>query len=84
MNLQDAGFPVTSRHMVTLDHSPVRSDPQVLGGTLVFHNTRVMAQTLLDYLNAGDSMELFLQHFPSVNRSDAMEFLKLVREDRHS
>lgn len=70
--------------MVTLDHSPVCSDPRVMSGTLVFRNTRVMAQTLLDYIDAGDSLDLFLKHFPSVSREDAEEFLKLVREDGHS
>lgn len=67
--------------MMTLEHSPVHSDPNVLGGTLVFGNTRVMAQTLLDYLAAGDSLELFLEHFSTVKREDAVEFLKLARED---
>jgi len=67
--------------MLILDHSPVHSDPRVLGGTLVFRNTRVMAQTLLDYLAAGDSMEFFLEHFPTVSREDAVEFLKLARDD---
>jgi uncharacterized protein (DUF433 family) len=67
--------------MMILDHSPVHSNPGVLGGTLVFRNTRVMAQTLLDYMAAGDSLELFLEHFPTVKREDAVEFLKLARED---
>ena len=67
--------------MMILDHSPVHSDPNVLGGTLAFRNTRVMAQTLLDYLVAGDSLELFLEHFPTVKREDAVEFLKLACED---
>jgi len=67
--------------MLTLDHSPVQSDPKVLGGTLVFRNTRVMAQTLLDYVDGGYSVETFLEHFPSVDRSDAIEFLNLVREE---
>ena len=40
--------------MLTLDHSPVHSDPKILGGTLVFKGTRVPAQTLFDYLD-GDS-----------------------------
>jgi len=71
-------------HMVTLDHSPIHSDPDVLGGTLVFRNTRVMAQTLLDYIGAGDSLETFLEHFPSVERVDAIEFLRLTREENHS
>lgn len=70
--------------MVTLDHSPVHSDPRVLGGTLVFRNTRVIAQTLLDYIDAGHSLEVFLDHFPSVDRRDAVEFLRLAREESHS
>ncbi len=67
--------------MVTLDHSPVQSDPAVLSGTLVFRKTRVPAQTLLDYLNDGFTLEDFLRFFPSVDRADAAEFLKLAHED---
>jgi uncharacterized protein (DUF433 family) len=65
--------------MFTLDHSPVSSAPGVLGGTLVFRGTRVPAQTLLDYLQDGFSMEQFLEYFPSVRAEDAREFLHLVR-----
>jgi uncharacterized protein (DUF433 family) len=70
--------------MFTIDHSPVHSDPRVLGGTLVFHNTRVMAQTLLDYIAKGDSLDTFLEHFPTVDRQDAIEFLRLTREESYS
>jgi uncharacterized protein (DUF433 family) len=70
--------------MLALDHSPVHSDPKVLGGTLVFRKTRVKAQTLLDYLAAGDTLEDFLADFPTVNREDATLFLQLAREDSHS
>lgn len=70
--------------MVMIDHSPVHSDPRVLGGTLVFRNTRVMAQTLLDYIGAGDSLDTFLEHFPTVDRQDAIEFLRLTREESYS
>ena len=69
--------------MVTLDHSPVHSDPEILGGTVVFRDTRVMAQSLLDYIDAGHSLDSFLRQFPSVDQDDALEFLKLVREDSH-
>jgi uncharacterized protein (DUF433 family) len=65
--------------VVTLQHSPVQSDPAVLSGTLVFRQTRVPAQTLLDYLDDGFSLDQFLVNFPSVERLDAEEFLKLVR-----
>lgn len=67
--------------MLTLDHSPVHSDPKILGGTLVFKGTRVKAQTLLDYIDAGDSLEDFLQDFPTVSKDDVILFLQLVREE---
>ena len=70
--------------MVTLNHSPISSDPEVLGGTLVFRKTRVMVQTLLEYLDSGQSLDIFLEHFPSVDRQDAVDFLKLTREDHRS
>ena len=66
--------------MVTLDYSPVSSSPEVLGGTLVFRGTRVPAQTLLDYRNDGFDVNQFLEFFPSLQRHDAEEFLKLVRK----
>ncbi len=65
--------------MLTLDHSPVHSDPELMGGTLVFRGTRVPAQTLLDYLDDGFSLEEFIEMFPSVNSKDAVEFLQLAR-----
>jgi uncharacterized protein (DUF433 family) len=67
--------------MVTLDHSPVHSDPEVLGGTLVFQGTRVPAQTLLDYLTDGYTVDEFVEFFPSVNKVDAEEFLKLAHAE---
>ncbi len=66
--------------MITLDHSPVHSDPELMGGTLVFRGTRVPAQTVLDYLNDGFSLEEFLEMFPSVTHADALEFLRLARD----
>ena len=65
--------------MVTLIRSPVRSDPSVMGGTLVFRASRVPAQTLLDYLDDGYTLEEFLEVFPSVDRGDAQEFFRLAR-----
>jgi len=65
--------------MVTLDHSPVSSSPKVLGGALVFQGTRVPVQTLLDYINAGFSIDEFGEFFPSVRRADVIEFLRLVK-----
>ena len=42
----------------------VHSDPEIMGGTLVFVGTRVPFQTLLDYLEAGDPLSEFLEDFP--------------------
>lgn len=67
--------------MITLERSPVHSDPELMGGTLVFFGTRVPAQTLLDYLQDGYSLNGFLEEFPSVVRDDAEEFLRLVRNE---
>jgi uncharacterized protein (DUF433 family) len=66
--------------MIMLTQSPVHSDPEVMSGVLVFRGTRVPAQTLLDYLDDGCTFEEFLENFPSVQREDALEFLKLARD----
>jgi uncharacterized protein (DUF433 family) len=58
----------------------VRSDPEILGGTPVFAGTRVPVKTLFDYLEAGDSLEVFLDEFPSVRREQAIAALELARE----
>lgn len=55
----------------------VHSDPDILGGTPVFVGTRVPVKSLYDYLEAGDSLDEFLESFPSVTRVAA---LKLARE----
>jgi uncharacterized protein (DUF433 family) len=65
--------------MPTLD-SVVRSDPEVLGGTPVFAGTRVPLKNLIDYLAAGDSLERFLDHFPSVTRDQAVAALEIARD----
>lgn len=70
--------------MMTLAHSPVHSDPGILGGVLVFRGTRVPAQSLLDYLQDGFSLDEYLAEFPGVNERDAREFLRLARDDSDS
>ena len=52
------------------------SDPEILGGTLVFKGTRVPVHSLFDHLKAGDSIEVFLDGFPSVKRSQVLTVLK--------
>jgi uncharacterized protein (DUF433 family) len=65
--------------MPTLE-SVVRCDADVLGGTPVFAGTRVPVRNLVDYLAAGDSLERFLDHFPSVTREQAVAALELAND----
>ena len=56
--------------------SVIVSDPEILGGTPCFRGTRVPADSLIDYLEAGDTLEEFLDNFPSVSRESAVAALK--------
>ena len=58
----------------------VHSDPEIMGGTPVFVGTRVPFQTLLDYLEAGDSLDEFLTDFPTVTREQAVSALEQAKE----
>jgi len=50
--------------------------PDVMGGTPVFTGTRVPVQTLLDYLKAGESIDDFLDGFPTVTREQVIALLE--------
>ncbi len=54
----------------------VHSDPDIMSGTPVFIGTRVPLQTLLDYLEAGDPLDEFLEDFPPVSRQLAINALE--------
>ena len=54
----------------------VHSDPEILGGTPVFRGTRVPFQALLDYLEGGQTLDEFLEDFPSVSRETAVHALE--------
>jgi uncharacterized protein (DUF433 family) len=58
----------------------VHSDPDILGGALVFVGTRVPVRTLLDYLAAGEPLQEFLEDFPSVSREQAVAALRLAEQ----
>lgn len=55
-------------------------DPDVMDGTPVFCGTRVPVQTLLDYLEAGESIDAFLDGFPSVARAQVVDFLEQAKD----
>jgi len=61
-------------------HSVIHSDPDILGGTHVIIETRVPIKALVDYLKAGDSIDEFLEHFPSVTRNQAIAIVKSVKK----
>jgi len=54
----------------------VHSDPEIVSGTPVFVGTRVPVQALLDYLEGGETLDEFLDDFPSVSREQAVAFLE--------
>ena len=57
----------------------IHSDPEILGGTVVFIGTRVPLQNLVDYLEGGYSLDEFLDDFPSVSREQAIKGLEEAR-----
>ena len=54
----------------------VISDPDILGGTPVFIGTRVPVRIIFEHLEPGDSLEVFLEDFPSVSRALAIQVLE--------
>jgi uncharacterized protein (DUF433 family) len=56
----------------------IHSDPEIMGGTPVFVGTRVPVSALFDYLEAGDPLDRFLDHFPTVRREQAVAALELA------
>ena len=59
----------------------VHADPDILGGTPVFVGTRVPVESLFDHLKAGDSIEVFLDGFPSVQREQVLAVLELMEHE---
>ena len=66
----------------------IHSDPKILSGMPVFVGTRVPVKNLIDYLEAGDTLDDFLKDFPAVSREQAIAALEMAREaltaDAHS
>ena len=63
-----------------MKQSVVSRDPEVMGGAPVFCGTRVPVQTLLDYLEAGETIDQFLEGFPSVTREQVISFLEQAKD----
>jgi uncharacterized protein (DUF433 family) len=58
----------------------VSIDKEIMHGTACFTGTRVPVQTLLDYLEGGETIEQFFADFPRVKRDQAIQFLRLAKE----
>jgi uncharacterized protein (DUF433 family) len=82
------GFPISTvvirqklELIVGMKQKPVVViDPEILSGTPCFAGTRVPARTLIDYLEAGDPLDDFLEDFPTVSRKQAIAFLEEASE----
>lgn len=57
----------------------IQTNAQIMGGAPVFAGTRVPVATLIDYLEAGDSIEDFLAGFPTVQREQVIALLEQIR-----
>ena len=70
----------TRERTLTAMKLPISAAPDVLGGTPVFAGTRVPIQTLFDYLEGGESIDDFLDGFPSVSRDQVIAFLEMAKD----
>lgn len=63
-----------------MDKKIITSSPEVMGGTPVFAGTRVPIETLIDYIKGGESIDDFLEGFPTVSREQVVAFLEEAKE----
>jgi len=68
------------RYHIYMKEPIITASPDVMGGTPVFAKTRVPVQTLLDYLKAGESIDDFLEGFPTVTKEQVVAFLEEAEE----
>lgn len=60
-------------------YGQISIDPEIMSGAAVFSGTRVPIQTLFDYLESGDALEMFLTDFPSVTKTAAISVLEMAK-----
>ena len=75
MNLYWDGINVSYMNTQVISRSP-----EIMGGTAVFAGTRVPVQTFLDYIEGGETIDDFLDGFPSVTREQAVAFLEEAKD----
>lgn len=61
-----------------MNYGAINIDPETMGGTPVFTGTRVPVQALFDYIETGETLNEFLENFPSVKKEYAIQVLKMA------
>ena len=63
---------------MSMKYGAINIDPETMGGTPVFSGTRVPVQSLFDYIETGETLDEFLENFPSVKKELAIEVLAMA------
>ncbi len=80
MSGQDGIMGAGERVTITVKDSVVHSRAEIMSGMPVFKGTRVVVKNLFDYLAHGYSLDVFLEHFPTVSREQAVRALEMSNE----
>lgn len=63
-----------------MNYGAINIDPETMGGTPVFTGTRVPVQSLFEYIETGETLNEFLENFPSVKKEHAIEVLEMAKK----
>lgn len=63
-----------------MNYGAINIDPETMGGTPVFTGTRVPIQSLFDYIKTGETLDEFLENFPTVPKEHAIEVLEMAKK----
>ncbi|MBD0333508.1 MAG: DUF433 domain-containing protein [Chitinophagaceae bacterium] len=63
-----------------MNYGAINIDPETMGGTPVFTGTRVPIQSMFDYIETGETLDEFLENFPSVQKEHAIQVLEMAKK----
>ena len=63
-----------------MNYGAINIDPETMGGTPVFTGTRVPIQSLFDYIETGETLDEFLENFPTVRKEHAIQVLEMAKD----
>ena len=63
-----------------MNYGAINIDPETMGGTPVFTGTRVPIQSLFDYIETGETLDEFLENFPTVPKESVLEVLEMAKQ----